>query len=355
MDAAGHDYALVLAGGSGLRFWPLSRRLRPKQMLDLFGDGCMLTAAVKRALRVVGRGHVFIQTNEVLRREVVAQLRGLVDEAHVIAEPVKRDTGPAVALGIGLIGREDRDARMLVMPSDALIGDDVAFARSAEVALELAGNSGALVTIGIRPSWGCPSYGYIERGDEVTGVRQKCFKVKRFCEKPDAVTAAAYAASDLFCWNAGIFVWSARSVLTEMDAACPELAEFARGVMYAEDARGYVREKFAALSAISIDYALMEKARNVLNLEASFEWDDVGSWLAVGKRLPRDNAGNAANTPLVTVDAHDNIVYGGGKQVALLGVEGLIVVETPDALLVARREDADRIKQVVTNLPPSLL
>lgn len=358
MTGDGHRYALVPAGGRGLRFWPVSRRRRPKQLLDIFGSGsCLLGAAVRRARRVVGdAGGVIVLTSEELRADVEKVVDAEGVNARVVTEPMKRDTGPAVAFGVGVIGREDAEGRMVVLPSDAVIGDEDAFVRVVSGALDAAGGCDApLATVGVRPTWGCPSYGYIERGETVAG-RMGCYKVKRFREKPDAETAAKYVASGKFYWNAGMFVWSVPAVLREMDAVCPDLSEFARGVMNATDVRQYVRERYAGLRARSIDYALMEGARDVVMYEASFAWDDVGSWIAVGERLQHDAAGNAGNVPLVTVNARENIVYGcEGKQVALLGVNGLVVVETEDALLVTRREDVERIREVTAKLPEELL
>ena len=357
MGAASSDYVLILAGGSGTRFWPLSRASRPKQLLDLFGKGSMLVQAVRRAAGLVPSERIFILTNAEQLAEVQRQVSALIDPSHVVAEPLRRDTAPAVALGVGLIAAQDPQARMLVMPSDALIGNDGAFVALARDALALAGREAALMTIGIRPTWACPSYGYIERAEEWhdAALSHTCYSVARFCEKPDAATAARYVESGRFCWNAGMFVWSVPTVLAQLEAHCPQLADFAVALAKSTTPHDFIADHFPGLTPISIDYALMEKADRVLNFEATFEWDDIGSWISLGKRLPADAQGNATNTSLAVQAAAGNIVYAApGKQVALLGVSDLIVVDTPDALLVARKEDADRIKQIVAQLPPQL-
>ncbi len=351
------SYALILAGGSGTRFWPLSRSTRPKQLLDLFGSGTMLRQAVQRALSFLPADHVLILTNPAQREETLRQTEGLLAPENVVAEPVRRDTGPAIALGIGLIAARNPQASMLVMPSDALIGDDAAFATLAQDALALSSRKAALITIGVHPSWACPSYGYVERGEQLqdAGLAHACYRVVRFCEKPDASTAQRYLEVGNFCWNAGIFVWSLPYVRKQLAAHAPQLAAFAEAVVRHAADSDFIDHEFRKQTPISIDYALMEKADEVLNFEATFEWDDIGSWISVGKRLAQDGADNASNTPLAVRDATSNIVYTSQhKQVALLGVSDLIVVDTPDALLVARKQDADRIKQIVAQLPPEL-
>lgn len=358
-DASPTDrhYALILAGGSGTRFWPLSRNARPKQLIDLFGEGSMLEATVRRVTSFIPPERVLILTNSIQREEVLRRA-GAVPPQNIIAEPARRDTAPAVALGIGLVAARDPQACMIVLPSDAHIGDDAAFAALAQDALALSEREKALITIGIRPTWACPSYGYIERAQQLedAGLSHVCYEVAGFREKPSAEVAAEYLASGRFCWNAGIFVWQVEHVRAQLAAHAPQLAEFAAALATGEHTERLLAERFPQLTPISIDYALMEKAERVLNFEATFPWDDVGSWISVGKYLPHDAAGNASNTPLVAQQAGENIVFSSsGKQVALLGVSDLIVVDTGDALLVARKGDADRIKHITSQLPPELL
>lgn len=351
------NYALILAGGSGTRFWPLSRNAKPKQLLDLFGNGTMLRQAVARLGGLVPSENIFILTNALQEAEVRRQVPELPAE-NIVAEPARRDTAPAVSLGVALIAARDPQANMIVIPSDSLILDDKAFRSLAADALDLAGREAALMTIGIRPTWACPSYGYIERAGKLNdaALSHDCYEVVRFREKPDSATAEQYLASGNFTWNAGMFIWNVAHVRSQLATHTPELADFINRLTQSADIPAFISEEFAKLTPISIDFALMEKADRVLNFEASFDWDDVGSWISVGKYLKQDEASNASNTALSALESSGNIVFSAnGKHVALVGVDDLIVVDTGDALLVAHRDQADKIKNVVAKLPDNLV
>ncbi len=352
-----NNYALILAGGSGTRFWPLSRNAKPKQLLDLFGQGTMLRQAMERLSGIVPTDNIFILTNGLQEDEVRRQAAELPAE-NIVAEPARRDTAPAVALGCALIARRAPQANVIIIPSDALILDAASFRHLASEALELAGRQRALITIGIKPTWPCPSYGYIERADALDDntLTHACYEVKRFREKPDAATAAEYLESGQFSWNAGMFIWNVGYVREQLAAHTPELADFINRLTEAADLPAFISSEFPKLTPISIDFALMEKAERVLNFEASFDWDDVGSWISVGKYLPERGEGNVSNTALSTLKAGGNIVFStSGKRVALVGVNGLIVVDTGDALLVAHRNEADNIKHIIPGLPEELV
>ncbi|OCA03617.1 mannose-1-phosphate guanylyltransferase [Akkermansia glycaniphila] len=352
-----NSYALILAGGSGTRFWPLSRNTRPKQLLDLFGDGTLLRKALDRLQGLIPAERILILTNGMQEEEVRRQAPELPQE-NIIAEPARRDTAPAIALGIGLIAARCPEANMLVIPSDQLILNDEAFRELAADALSLAGREKALITIGIKPTWPCPSYGYIERGTAIADpqLRHSCYEVQSFREKPDTATATEYLAKGNYSWNAGMFIWNIPHVRTELQQHTPELAGFIDRLAQTENISDFIRDEFPALTPISIDFALMEKAARVLNFEATFDWDDVGSWLSVAKYLQQHDNGNVSNTPVSARDARGNIAYSAqGKHIALLGVENLIVVDTGDSLLVARQSDADAIKHIVSQLPENLV
>lgn len=357
--AAMAHYALILAGGSGTRFWPLSRNAKPKQLLDLFGKGSMLRQAVDRVTGLLPPENVFILTNSLQEAEVRKQVPE-IPAGNIVAEPARRDTAPAVALGVALVAARDPQANMIVLPSDALILDNTAFQSLADEALGLAGREQALITIGIKPTWPCPSYGYIERAARLadSSLTHPCYEVRRFREKPDTATAQTYLSSGDFTWNAGMFIWNVGYVRRQLTRHAPQLAAFIDklAALPAKEIPAFIQQEFPRLTPISIDFALMEKADRVLNFEANFDWDDVGSWISAGKYLPTDAAGNAANTALNPLAAANNIVFSSnGKQVALVGVSDLIVVDTGDALLVAHKQQADAIKKVVATLPESLL
>ena len=360
MPALENTYALILAGGSGARFWPLSRNSRPKQLLDLFGSGTLLEQTIRRLEGLVPFENIFILTNE-LQVEAVRSIATMLPEENIFAEPAKRDTAPAVALGIGLIAAKNPDAVMMVLPSDQLIQDTDAYHTVMRDALATAEKSDGLVTIGIRPTWPCPSYGYIERGElaNIPGLHgeNQPVEVKRFREKPNAELAGEFIAQGNFTWNAGMFVWSLPTVIKQLTSHAPELAHFVSELQESNDPKATVATQFPKLTPISIDYALMENADRVLNIEATFDWDDVGSWISIAKYLEKYGDENRANEPITEIDSANNIVFNArpGTRIALLGVSDLIVVQTGDALLIANRHEADAIKKLSDLLPKELL
>ena len=360
MPTLENTYALILAGGSGTRFWPLSRDAKPKQLLDLFGDGTLLEKTIRRLDGLVPVENILILTNA-LQVDAVREVASMLPAANIFAEPAKRDTAPAVALGIGLVAARNPAAVMMVLPADQLINDTGAYQSVMRDALTAAEESDGLVTIGVRPTWPCPSYGYIERGEQASIPGLKCanvpFEVKRFREKPDAELAAQFIAQGCFTWNAGMFVWSLPTVISQLAKHAPELAGFISELQKSKDLTATVASQFPKLTPISIDYALMESADRVLNIEATFDWDDIGSWISVAKYFNPTGNENHANEEITEVDCAQNIVFNArpGSRIALLGVSDLIVVQTEDALLVANRHDADSIKKLSALLPKELL
>lgn len=350
------NYALILAGGSGTRFWPLSRNCKPKQLLDFDAKGSMLKQAIARIGAFIPAERIIILTNQVQLEEVRLQAPEIPVE-NIIAEPARRDTAPAVALGIALIAKRDPKANMIIVPSDSLILDDMAFQALASEALDLAGKEAALITIGIKPTWACPSYGYVECGERLDdkGLQFNCHQVQCFREKPSSEQAQEYITQGNFTWNAGIFIWNVAYARKELATHTPQLAEFIQNLTQSDNTAQFILDEFPTLTPISIDFALMEKAETVLNFEANFDWDDVGSWISLSKYLPQDATGNASNTPSSCIDASGNIVFSTkGKRVAILGVDDLIIVDTDDALLIALKDRADDIKKIVDMLPSEL-
>lgn len=352
-------FALILAGGSGTRFWPLSRDSRPKQLLNLFGDTTLLNQTIDRLSGLIPKENILILTNK-LQEEAVRQVASDLPPENIFAEPCKRDTAPAVALGAGLIAARNPDAIMVVLPADQLIQDVAGFHSVMTDAILTAANTDALVTIGIKPSWACPSFGYVERGDKATiaglNLTHSPHEVVKFREKPNPQLAEQFLRQGNFAWNAGMFIWSIPTVIKELTRHTPQLANFVSEIRNSQDIQATVDTQFPDLKAISIDYALMENATRVLNIEATFDWDDVGSWISVSKYLQLDSANNNTNSPLVEIDSQNNIVFTKSKvtQVALLGVNDLIIVQTDDAILVANRHQADDIKKLIDKLPKNL-
>ncbi len=360
MPSPENTYALILAGGSGTRFWPLSRNVRPKQLLDLFGTGTLLQHAIRRLEGLVPLENILILTNA-LQVDAVRENASMLPAENIFAEPAKRDTAPAVALGIGLVAARNPEAVMMVLPADQLIQDAAAFQSVMRDALATAEQSDGLVTIGIHPTWACPSYGYIERGGRASIPGLDCenppFEVKRFREKPNPELAEQFLRQGGFSWNAGMFVWSLPTVIEQLASHAPELARFISEIRSSEDILATVAAQFPDLPARSIDYALMENADRVLNIEATFDWDDVGSWLSVAKYLEKFGNENRANETITELDSENNIVFNArpGSRIALLGVDDLIIVQTEDALLIANHHQADAIKNLSGILPEELL
>lgn len=360
MPSPENTYALILAGGSGTRFWPLSRNDKPKQLLDLFGNGTLLEETINRLAGLVPVKNILILTNS-LQVDFVRKIATMLPAENIFAEPAKRDTAPAVALGIGLIAARNPDAVMMVLPSDQLIKDHHAYLSVMKDALNCAEHSDGLVTIGIKPTWPCPSYGYIERGERAsipgTEFQHSPFEVKRFREKPNTELAEEFLKAGGFSWNAGMFVWSLATVIKQLAAHTPELAEFISELRKSKDVPATIEAQFPKLTPVSIDYALMEKADRVLNIEATFDWDDVGSWVSIAKYLQEEGENNRTNQNISQIDSENNIVFNAteGTHIALLGVDDLIIVKTQDALLIANRHQADAIKKLSDLLPKNLL
>jgi mannose-1-phosphate guanylyltransferase len=351
-------YALILAGGSGERFWPLSRQARPKQLLRLVSDKALLEETLARLEGLVAPERILILTNTE-QESAVRALLGNFPKENIVAEPAKRDTAAAVALGTGWVAARDHAAIMVVLPADHVIANRAAFQETLALAADAAEETSELVTIGIKPTWACPGFGYIEQGKPVhlrkRADKDAIHRVLRFREKPNLDLAETFLRKGNFRWNAGMFVWSVPTVLREFNRHAPELADFISRVRAPDNFERALRERFSKLPRISFDYAIMEKADRVLVVEASFDWDDIGSWRAVANYFEKDRHGNAANRAITALDSSNNIVFEeDGTTVALLGVHDLIVVRTQDALLICHRHEAERIKDLIGKIPPEL-
>jgi mannose-1-phosphate guanylyltransferase len=351
-------YALILAGGSGERFWPLSRRARPKQLLRLISKKTLLEETVARLDGLVSSEHILILTNTE-QEAAVRKLFTSFPSENVLGEPAKRDTAAAVALGTGWVAARDHAGIMAVLPADHVIANRAAFQETLALAAQAAEETGELVTIGIKPTWACPGFGYIEQGEPVhlrdRSDKDSIHRVERFREKPNPDLAESFLRKGNFRWNAGMFVWSVPTVLSEFNRHAPELADFISQLRGPKDFEKVLHTRFAKLPRISFDYAIMEKADRVLVVEASFDWDDIGSWRAVAHYFKNDEQGNAANCAITAIDSTNNIIFDqDGTTIALLGVHNLIVVRTGDAVLVCHRHQAEKIKNLLGKLPAEL-
>ncbi|MGD0489188.1 MAG: mannose-1-phosphate guanylyltransferase [Syntrophorhabdales bacterium] len=331
-----HTYCVIMAGGKGERFWPLSTAGTPKPFIKLIGDKTMIQMTVQRVAALVPKERIFVVLGaehvDVARRQLPE-----LSEGQFIVEPEGRDTGPCIGFAALLLHRLDPEAVMVVLPADQYIPDTDAFVATASVAAGCARQGDHLVTIGITPTRPEVGYGYICAGDR-TGIAQtgSCFRVRRFVEKPDEVKAAHYLADGNYFWNSGIFVWRTAVVLVGIERHMPELYKGLRAIEGAVAAgrSQEVAEGFKGFHKISIDYGLMEKADNVLMVKADFAWDDVGTWGSLQRVMELDETGNYLRGNPVCVDTTGCMIYGEGVPVGVLGVSNLIIVASRQGVLV---------------------
>ncbi len=351
-----HAFAVILAGGYGERFWPASTSRHPKQLLSLLGDRPMLGMAVDRLEGLIPPERVIVLTSADLVAPTIAAAPDL-PAANVIGEPVRRDTAAAVALAAAVVAGRDPEGVFCVLTADHVMGDLELFRATLASGLELAATQDVLVTIGLTPTQPSTAFGYVESGEVIEAPGEVPFRtVSRFVEKPDRATAQEYVDSGSFWWNSGMFIWSAASVKAAFAAHQPELAAMIDVVAPTVDTDGFeaaVAEQFEPLTKISIDYALMEKADNIVMAEGHFAWDDVGSWPEVANHLPSDEQGNTIKGDVALLDANNNIVLSEGRLTALIGLDDLIVVHTDEATLILPKDRAQDVKKIVTELRES--
>jgi len=349
--ASDHYYAVIMAGGRGTRFWPKSRRQKPKQLLSLLGEKTLIQETFDRLVPLIPPERIWVFTNEWLRAEVVRQLPQ-IPKRQIVAEPVPRNTAPCLGLAARILQELDPEAVMGVFPSDHMIARVSRFHQFARAALRDA-ERGHLVVLGIQPRWPETGYGYIEFPDGTKPGSLRPVPIRRFREKPDLRTARRFLAAGRFFWNSGMFFWRAdvfsealRQYLPATARLFDELPGFGSRQFYRR-----LQELFPQAENISVDYAVLEKARNVTGLATDdIGWNDLGSWNAVYEVLPKGEGDNVARTDALLLDSRRNYVEAPGKLVALLGVEDLVVVDTKDALLVARRDRAQQVGDIVKRL-----
>lgn len=352
-------YPVILAGGRGTRFWPLSRKKRAKQLLALDGKQTMIQQTVARLLPLASPSRFWIITNDDLRPAILKQLPKL-PKAQAIAEPAGRNTAPAIGLAAFLLLREHPDAVIGMFPSDHVIGDEKGYRATIERGVEIAAAGENIVVLGIRPNRAETGYGYIEAGSALSDA----LRVRRFTEKPDAAKAAEFVAAGNYFWNSGMFLWSARTLANALREHLPKTAPLLEEIAAAFGTRKFAatfRRLYPKCENISVDYAILEprsakgeQAGNIFCLPADFGWNDLGSWTALhehhtAKSSPAQN-NILHGADVFVLNAHGNYVHAPGKFIAAVGVSDLVVVETPDALLITTRQHAQDVGKVVKYL-----
>lgn len=343
--------ALIMAGGRGERFWPKSRKSLPKQFLSLTDDGkTMIQLTVERISSLVDMEDVYISTNRDYKKLVLEQLPGIPEE-NILCEPVGRNTAPCIGLGAMHIAKKYEDAIMMVLPSDHLIKYNKMFVNTLKDGCEIAEKGANLVTIGITPDYPETGYGYIKfNPDEADG---HAYAVDRFVEKPSLEVAKEYLETEEYLWNSGMFMWKVSTILSNIQKFLPGMYTGLKTIQQAigtEEQEVVLEKVFPELESVSIDYGIMEKADNIYILPGTFGWDDVGSWLAVGRIKKSNEDGNVVEGNIITINSKNNIIQGGRKLIATVGIEDLIVVDTEDATLICEKNSAADIKKVLENL-----
>ena len=348
-------YATIMAGGAGTRFWPASRQLNPKQLLKLSGERSMLQSTVDRLAGFCPADKLLILTNQKLVDGISKQLPEVPADS-VIGEPAKRDTAACIALSAALIAHKDPEAIMVVMPSDHVITPDNVFQDALRSAAQLVDQDPTrIVTFGIKPSYPAEVFGYIERSEKtLDDAAFPSFVVERFREKPDAKTAQEFLNAGTFYWNAGIFVWKVKTILSALKQFEPTMFSHIQKIADAigtEDYEQVLHEEFCAIEGPSIDYAVMERYDNVCVVEAPFNWDDLGNWTALPSIRGTDEDGNTIDAKHLNIGSKDCIVYSESEHlIVTVGMDDCIVVNTGDATLIANRKDESAIKKIVEEL-----
>lgn len=342
--------ALIMAGGEGTRFWPLSRSNRPKQFLKLTDNQqTMLQATVERISELVPLERVFIATNQAYQKPIQDQLEGIPAE-NIIVEPLKRDTAACIGLSSVIIDRKYPGSTMIVLPADHLIKEKDNFINILKKAVMTAATGRNLVTIGIEPTHPETGYGYIKYSDLLHNIDgDRVFKVEAFTEKPDLKKAKNFLEAGTYLWNSGMFVWQVRSILKNIEIYMSDLYESLQRIGQAlgtDMVAKVIRNEFSTLQSVSIDYGIMEKAENIFVIPGSFGWDDLGSWPALERVKKVDDNGNIIIGKHYGIDTRNSIIHSPDKVVTTIGLNDIVIVDTEDAILITDKKRAQEVKEI---------
>lgn len=346
-------YAIIMAGGVGSRFWPRSRERSPKQLLEIVGTDTMIQSTFKRINRLVPTNNTFVVTNKLHQEEIFSQLPEIPRD-KILVEPVGRNTAPCVGLAALWVQAIDPEGILVVLPADHIIKDEDEFLRILNIAIRVADEREALVTIGINPTHPETGYGYIQCADDDAQynpyLSDGVYRVKTFAEKPNLETAEKFLQSGGFLWNSGMFVWKAKTVLQEIQTHLPDLYEQILSIKKELGTDNYshaLEVAYGLIRSISIDYGVMEKAGNVFVVKGSFGWSDVGSWDEAVRLSSQDDKGCTHRGKVVTIDSKGNFIDAGKKLVATIGVKNLIIITTDDAVLICEKGRSQDVKEIV--------
>ncbi len=346
-------YALIIAGGVGARFWPRSRKRSPKQLLEIIGSGTMIQNTVYRLDPIVPKERILIVTNAHQADEVRRQLPRIPAE-NIIIEPFGRNTAPAIALGAQILKKRVGEAIMFVLPADHLVHDIAAFQETLIRAVDVAEKSKGFVTVGVTPTRPETGYGYIQfhrQEEEGKFASQDAWPIVTFAEKPNVETARRFLESGDFVWNSGMFIWRISTILNGFAEFLPELADELDRLNPHIDTDGFAEAlemAYSEMKPISVDYGVMEKAENRYVIPADFGWNDLGSWDEVSRIFPKDEDGNAVEGDVFISDSKNcHISASSDRMIAAIGIEDLIVIDTPDGLLLCRKGQSQGVKEVV--------
>ncbi len=346
-------YAVILAGGVGTRFWPLSRKERPKQFLPIISEKTMIEETVERLAPLIRPDRIYTIANSEQSRSIRKIFPGIPD-ANFLVEPQGRNTAPSLILATAHVYLQDPGAVVAVLPADHLITDVPLFLKKLEAGAQAADKRGVIVTFGIPPTFPSTGYGYIQFSpEESRKIRAENFySVREFKEKPNVTQAKAFLEAGNHFWNSGMFLWKAGTLARKLQKYAPDWYVYWEKILRALQAKNAaeVAAIFEEIPSTSIDYALMEKARGVLMCEGNFGWSDVGAWSSLFDIWPKDPEGNALRAESMLLDAENCLVYSRDKLTALVGVKDLIVVDTPDALLICRKDQDQKVKDIVGRL-----
>lgn len=342
-------YGVIMAGGGGTRFWPLSRQATPKQLLNLSGKDLMVNEAIDRLSKTASKDDIFIVTNKTQVAKMLEATNGRIQKNHILSEPSARNTSACIGYAAMEIVKKYGDGIMVITPSDAYIKNEAEFTRILGIAVKAAEEKDALVTVGITPTFAATGYGYIKFQKSGENV----LKVLEFKEKPDEETAKKYVESGEYAWNSGMFIWKASTILKKFEKYLPEIYEDLQKIgdaMNTADELKVIEEIYPKINSISVDYGIMEKADDVFVVPGEFGWNDVGSFDMLGVLHEGDEKGNIKIGDQINIDSKNCITYSSGRLVATIGLENVVVIETGDAVLVCDKNKVQDVKKVVEQL-----